>query len=45
MERKNRKEDPSFKKRDAPREKSIEKQPPINDFSLKGLKLNVKKKR
>lgn len=45
MERKNRKDDPSFKKRDAPKEKSVEKQLPVNDFSLKGLKMNVKKKR
>lgn len=47
---KRRKEEPFKKKekekeREKEREKSVEKPPPINDFSLKGLKMNVKKKR
>jgi hypothetical protein len=44
---KRRKDDASFKKKDKEqqREKSLEKPPPINDFSLKGLKMNVKKKK
>lgn len=49
-EKRNRREDPSFKKKEAVRDKSMEKPqpqlaPPINDFSLKGLKMNVKKKK
>lgn len=47
----NKKDEISFKKKDKEgRDKSIEKPglqipPPINDFSLKGLKMNVKKKK
>ncbi len=49
--RNNRKEEISFKKKDKEgKEKSVEKPQlqmplPINDFSLKGLKMNVKKKK
>lgn len=49
---KRKKEEINFKKKDKEgRERSIEKPmlqmppPPINDFSLKGLKMNVKKKK
>lgn len=51
-DKRNKKEEISFKKKEkeATKEKSVEKPqlqmpPPINDFSLKGLKMNVKKKR
>ena len=51
MADKKKKEEVAFKKKDKEvKEKSMEKPgiqmpPPINDFSLKGLKMNVKKKR